>query len=145
METRPNVVFSPTTPQHAAGIRMEPPVSVPNETSASPIATATAEPLEDPPGSRRGSFGFTGVPAQWFTPFGDQPSSVRLVLPTMRAPASRADATTAASLWAGSAISATTGQPAVVGNPATSMQSFTASRGPAPSGANRTIQVPMSP
>ena len=100
-------------------------MSVPNAMSASSVATATADPLEDPPGRRRGSLGFTGVPAQWFTPFADQHSSVSPVLPTIRAPASRADATTAASLTAGSAISATTGQPAVVGTPATSMQSFT--------------------
>ena len=70
------------------------------------------------------------MPDQWFTPLADQHSSVSPVLPTIRAPPSRADATTAASISAGSAISATTGHPAVVGTPATSMQSFTASRGP---------------
>jgi hypothetical protein len=123
---------------------MDPPVSVPSATSASPVATATADPLEEPPGSRRGSTGFTGVPAHEFTPLADQHSSVSAVLPTILAPESRAVATTAASFAAGSAISATTGHPAVVGTPATSMQSFTASRGPAPSGAIRTIHVPMS-
>ena len=61
-ETRPHVVLSPAIPQHAAGMRIDPPVSVPNATSASPAATATAEPLEDPPGTRRGSSGLTGVP-----------------------------------------------------------------------------------
>src|SRR6201981_3334420 len=60
--TRPQVVFRPAIPQQAAGIRTEPPVSVPRATSASPAATATAEPLEDPPGSRRGSSGLAGVP-----------------------------------------------------------------------------------
>ena len=40
-------------PQHAAGSRMEPVVSVPSATSARPLATATAEPLEEPPGMRR--------------------------------------------------------------------------------------------
>src|SRR6185437_7118627 len=49
---RPQVVFRPAIPQQAAGIRTEPPVSVPRATSASPAATATAEPLEDPPGRR---------------------------------------------------------------------------------------------
>jgi hypothetical protein len=117
-------------PQQAAGIRTDPAVSVPKPTSASPVATATADPDDDPPGSRLGSRGFTGVPDQWFTPLADQHSSVSPVLPTIRAPPSRADATTAASISAGSAISATTGHPAVVGRPATSMQSFTASRGP---------------
>ena len=36
-------------PQQAAGNRMEPPVSVPSAPRASPAATATAEPLEEPP------------------------------------------------------------------------------------------------
>src|SRR6516162_5198050 len=139
--TRPQVVFRPAIPQQAAGIRTEPPVSVPRAASASPAATATAEPLDDPPGSRPGSAGFTGVPDQGFTPLADQHSSVRLVLPTIRAPARRAAATTVASLAAGLACSATTWQPAVVGRPATSMQSLTASRGPAPGASSRTIQV----
>src|SRR6516225_7636631 len=64
--TRPQLVFRPTTPQQAAGIRTEPPVSVPSATSASPVATATAEPLDEPPGRRRGSTGFTGIPDQAF-------------------------------------------------------------------------------
>ena len=148
-EIRPCVVFRPATPQQAAGILTDPPVSVPNATSASPVATATADPLDDPPGSRLGSRGLTGVPAQWLIPLADQHSSVRPALPTIRAPPSRADATTAASVSARSAISATTGHPAVVGSPATSMQSLTASRGPASSPpaspGMRTTQVPMPP
>src|SRR5580692_93773 len=142
--TRPQVVLRPTTPQQAAGIRTEPPVSVPSATSASPVATATAEPLDDPPGRRRGSSGFTGVPDQVFVPTADQHSSVRFALPTMAAPERRAAATTAASRAAGLARSAITGQPTVVGTPSTSMQSFTASRtpqSPGPAGSNRTIQV----
>src|ERR1700677_2664987 len=59
-EIRPYAVFSPVTPQQAAGTRTDPPVSVPNATSASPVATATADPDDDPPGSRRGSSGFVG-------------------------------------------------------------------------------------
>ena len=59
---RPQVVLRPAIPQHAAGIRIEPPVSEPYEMSASPLATATAEPLDDPPGTRSGSSGLTGVP-----------------------------------------------------------------------------------
>lgn len=41
------------------------------------------------------------MPDHEFTPLADQQSSVRLVLPTIRAPARRAAATTAASLTAG--------------------------------------------
>ncbi len=135
------VVFRPAIPQQAAGIRTEPPVSVPRAASASPAATATAEPLDDPPGTRRGSAGFTGVPDQGFTPLADQHSSVRLVLPAIRAPARLVVATTAASLAAGLACSATTWQPAVVGRPSMSMQSLTASRGPSPGASRRTIQT----
>src|ERR1700761_117255 len=138
---RPQVVFRPATPQQAAGIRTDPAVSVPSATSASPRATATAEPLDEPPGSRSGASGFTGVPDHEFTPLADQHSSVTLVLPTIRAPARRAAATTGASATAGLACSATTWHPAVVGRPSTSMQSLTASRGPSPGTSRRTIQV----
>ena len=143
--TRPQVVFKPTTPQQAAGIRTDPPVSVPSAVSASPAATATAEPLDEPPGRRCGSAGFTGIPDQAFVPAADQHSSDRLVLPTICAPDRRAAATTAASWAAGRARSAITGQPTVVGSPATSMQSLTASRTPGPTGVSRTIQVGLPP
>ncbi len=59
---RPYVVFRPTTPQQAAGVRTDPPVSVPSATSAPSVATATADPDDEPPGMRAGSSGFTGVP-----------------------------------------------------------------------------------
>ncbi len=61
-ETRPNVGFSPITPQQAAGPRIEPPVSVPSAASASPSPTAAAEPLDEPPGMRVRACGFSGVP-----------------------------------------------------------------------------------
>ena len=51
-ETRPIVVFKPITPQNAAGIRIEPPVSVPIASGTSPAATAAADPPLDPPGTR---------------------------------------------------------------------------------------------
>src|ERR1700741_1940283 len=60
--------FRPATPQHAAGRRIEPPVSLPSAKSTSPAATATADPLEDPPGTRPGARGLTGVPAQRLMP-----------------------------------------------------------------------------
>lgn len=42
----------PTTPQNAAGCRIDPPVSVPRAKGTSPAATAAADPPEDPPGTR---------------------------------------------------------------------------------------------
>ena len=44
-------------PQAADGIRIEPPVSVPTEASAMPVATEMADPPLDPPGERAGSSG----------------------------------------------------------------------------------------
>ncbi len=45
------------TPQREAGWRMEPPVSLPRESTASPAATAAAEPPEEPPGTLVRSWG----------------------------------------------------------------------------------------
>ena len=50
MLARPCVAFSPTTPQNAAGIRIEPAVSVPSAAAHRRAATAAAEPPDDPPG-----------------------------------------------------------------------------------------------
>ncbi|MDR8968461.1 hypothetical protein FEP58_04841 [Burkholderia multivorans] len=61
-DTRPNVGFSPNTPQHAAGPRIEPPVSVPSAASTAPSPTSDAEPLDEPPGMRDASCGLSGVP-----------------------------------------------------------------------------------
>src|SRR5262249_28468062 len=60
----PVVDFTPTTPQNAAGPRIEPPVSDPMLKVHSPAATATAEPLEEPDASRIwcASHGLRGVP-----------------------------------------------------------------------------------
>ena len=59
-------------PQKAAGMRTEPPVSVPIAEGTSPAATATPEPLEEPPGARctSGSQGFQGVPRRLLVPQG---------------------------------------------------------------------------
>ena len=52
----------PTTPQSAAGWRIEPPVSVPSESGAIEAATAAAEPPLEPPGTRSLSHGFRVTP-----------------------------------------------------------------------------------
>ena len=51
----------PTMPQSAAGWRMEPPVSLPRAQSASPAATAAAEPPLEPPGTVARSHGLRVV------------------------------------------------------------------------------------
>src|SRR6266849_1064021 len=50
--TRCLLGFQPTRPHSAAGIRVEPPVSVPMAISHMPSATATAPPEVEPPGTR---------------------------------------------------------------------------------------------
>ena len=52
MLTRPKVGLSPTRPQKEAGMRTEPPVSLPRASGAIPAATATPEPELEPPGRR---------------------------------------------------------------------------------------------
>ena len=52
----------PQMPQLLDGTRTDPPVSVPSAKSARPQATADAYPLEEPPGTRSGAFGLSGVP-----------------------------------------------------------------------------------
>jgi hypothetical protein len=140
---RPWVVFNPTVPQHADGILIEPPVSEPSATSAWSVATATADPLEEPPGMRSASSGLTGVPNQGFVPIGSIASSCMFALPTRRAPAAREPARHEASRNAGSARSATARQPAVVTTPSTSMMSLTATRIPLPLASSFVMNVDM--
>ena len=67
---RPIVVFNPVMPFQAAGMRTDPPVSVPIAQGAIRAATATPEPDEEPPGARcvPSSQGFHGVPRCWLVP-----------------------------------------------------------------------------
>ena len=61
-DTAPYVGFSPTTPQKLAGCLIDPPVSEPSAARAPPIATAAADPPEEPPGERDASRGFSVGP-----------------------------------------------------------------------------------
>src|SRR6516165_10769779 len=47
--TRPNEALYPTTLHQAAGMRIDPPASVPSAKGTRPSATAAALPPEDPP------------------------------------------------------------------------------------------------
>ena len=59
-DTTPAVGFHAVTPQACAGMRTEPPVSVPSATAAMPLATATAEPDDEPPGMKSAFHGLRG-------------------------------------------------------------------------------------
>ena len=56
-DVRPRDVLSPTRPQHAAGMRIDPPPSLACANGSMPDATAAADPPEDPPGVRERSHG----------------------------------------------------------------------------------------
>src|SRR4051794_14240851 len=80
-------------PVNAAGMRTDPPPSVPTASGALPAAPAPAAPPLDPPGGREGAQGVRVIPVSGpsVTPF--QANSGVVVLPTITAPASRSRAT----------------------------------------------------
>ena len=61
-EMRYCVGLNPASPHSAAGMRTEPPVSLPIATTACPSPTDTAAPEDEPPGIRLRSCGLPGVP-----------------------------------------------------------------------------------
>ena len=105
-----------------------PAVSVPRAKLTIPRATATAEPELEPPGTKRASIGFRGIPNGERVPTKPVANWSRLVLPRRMAPAASSLATTVADSVG---VYAKSGHPAVVGMPATSMLSFTAKVTPA--------------
>ena len=62
VETMPRLGFRPTILPSPAGMRPEPAVSVPSANGTSPAATATPEPLLEPPGMSFGSNALRGTP-----------------------------------------------------------------------------------
>ena len=122
--------MKPTTPQAAAGWRTLPPASVPGAWSTMPDATATAEPDDEPPGTRSRSCGLrhVGRPGVW--PIIPQAICVIASLPSEIAPAASTRCTIVALVRAGSSPERQ-GAPPVVCRPATSKQSFQAQTVPA--------------
>ena len=88
-DTRPRAGFRPTSPQQAAGIRIEPPPSLPCATGTIPAATAAAAPPLEPPGVRSVSHGLRVGPNRRGSVVGRIPISGIEVLPTITKPASR--------------------------------------------------------
>src|SRR3954447_9242025 len=103
-------------PVNPAGIRTEPPPSVPRLSGPMPSATATALPPDEPPGVRERSHGLRVIPVsgESVTPF--QPYSGVVVLPTSTAPCSRTRATAGASALVGASGSVVC-EPRRVGQP----------------------------
>lgn len=94
---RPGVGRIEATPQKLAGVRTEPPKSVPCASGTMPAATATAEPPDDPPEVSAGSKGLRVGPRNRLVQTAPKPNSGVLVLPRMIAPARRSRATTRSS------------------------------------------------
>src|SRR2546425_13171096 len=77
----------PTTPQHEAGMRIEPPMSVPSATPAMPAATAAALPPLEPPGVMPSRHGLLVAGKMALVVPTAAASSGRLVFPRIAAPA----------------------------------------------------------
>ena len=93
----PYVGLSPTTPQNAAGWRIDPPVSDPRATGTPPYATTAAEPPDDPPATRVVSAGFFVTPYAEFSVEPPIANSSMFARPSRMAPASFNFFTTVAS------------------------------------------------
>ena len=95
--TRPRCGLSPTRPQAAAGIRIEPPPSEAVAAATIPEATAAAEPPLLPPVECAGSQGLRVAPQVCDSVKGHSASSGRCVVPMTTAPAARSRRTCSAS------------------------------------------------
>jgi hypothetical protein len=110
-------------PQALAGLRNEPPMSLPSPTGLMPLARAAASPPLEPPAVRPGCHGLRVIPWSELTVWMRSAMSGKLVRPMGIAPAARIRSTAGASK--GTAVCASAGTPQVVGRPAMSMFSFT--------------------
>ena len=87
--TSPGVGRRPTTPFQAAGLRSEPPRSLPSAIGSIRQASAAAAPPLEPPAERVVSHGLRVAPKTGLNVCEPAPHSGVLVLPTMIAPAAR--------------------------------------------------------
>ncbi len=85
--TRPMDGRNPTTLQNAAGLRSDPPTSVPLAMGANPQASATAEPPDEPPQVFVRSYGLRVTPKILLKVCEPAPNSGVLDLPMVIAPA----------------------------------------------------------
>src|SRR4051812_2682323 len=123
-ETRPRDGLMPTSPQHDAGMRIDPPPSLACATGRSPPATAAAAPPLEPPGVRDVSHGLRQSPFSSDSVCAIVPNSGVFVLPRTTKPASLMLRTTAES--AVGTFCAYALHEYVVGIPATSFRSLIA-------------------
>src|SRR5262245_49595882 len=84
---RARVGFKPNRPQHEAGMRIEPPPSLPCAIGTTRAATTTAAPPDDPPGVRSRSHGLRVTPVRLVSVEAAMPNSGVVVLPKIASPA----------------------------------------------------------
>ena len=87
--TVPSDGRKPTTPQNAAGLRSDPPMSLPSANASIPLARAAAAPPLLPPTDFDGSWGFRVTPKIGLKVCEPAPNSGTFVFPMTSAPASR--------------------------------------------------------
>ena len=107
--------MKPTSPQNAAGMRTEPPPSVPMPIGPRPAATAAAAPPLEPPGVSMVFQGLRVTPNIGLSVRALKPNSERFVLPRTTAPAAFRRPT--ATLSASGTSSAKSREPPVVRRP----------------------------
>src|SRR4051794_16682661 len=93
-DTRPRLGLSPTSPHALAGMRIDPPPSLPWAAATIPAATAAAEPPLDPPGERLRSHGLRVGPYASGSVVAADASSGTFVRPMITQPVRRSRRTT---------------------------------------------------
>ena len=126
--TRPGDGRSPTTLQKLAGLRSEPPRSLPSAIGIMPVASATAAPPLLPPQVLVRSYGLRVAPKTWLKVWDPAPNSGVLVFPIVMAPARRSRSTIRAVLSGTWSVKAS--DPKVVRIPAVTKRSLCATGRP---------------
>ena len=122
--TRPGVGRKPSTLQKLAGLRSEPPRSLPSASGNMRAASATAAPPLLPPQVRVGLYGLRVAPKTRLNVCDPAPNSGVFVLPTAMAPAARMRSTIRSSL--SGTLSANRVEPNVVRMPRVETRSLCA-------------------
>ncbi len=128
MGMRPRLGFRPTKPQNAAGMRIEPPMSVPSANGTQPPDTATPEPPDEPPGVRVASQGLRVTPQRGLVVKPAWANSGVVVLPITMAPAAHNRSTIRAER--SGTVSPELQEPSVVRWPAVGVRSLIATGTP---------------
>jgi len=126
----PAVGFRPARPQNAAGVRIEPPPSVPVASGTRPAASAAPDPPDEPPGDHSSPHGFRVGPKTSLSVHPWNANSGMFVLPRTIAPAATIRSTVI-SLRSAAGRSSIVREPKFVTLPTTSVVSLTRSGRPA--------------